>query len=71
MTKAELLKTVEILPQEFIEKAYALDFVNGNIQLDYDSNLVVKYGMEGKTTDNGYYEFVLKINSYRFKICMT
>ena len=72
MTKDELLKTVNILPEEFIIDAYVLDLANGKIQMDYDSDLVRRFGLTGKISDNGYFEFILKTeDDYCFNICMT
>ena len=72
MTKDELLKTVNALPEEFITKAYVLDLANGKIQMDYNSGLVRKFGQKGKVSDNGYFGFILETeDDYRFDIVMT
>jgi hypothetical protein len=72
MTKEELLKTVNALPEEFIVNAYVLDLANGKIQMNYNSDLVRRFGKEGKITDSGYFKFTLNLeDDYRFSICMT
>lgn len=72
MTKDKLLKTVNALPEEFIMNAYSLDLASGKIQMDYDSDLVERFGKEGKINDNGYFEFTLQLeNDCQFGICMT
>ena len=72
MTKDELLKTVIALPEEFIVKAYVMDLADGRIQMDYNSDLVRRFGQKGKITDNGYFEFILEVeDDYRYDIVMT
>jgi hypothetical protein len=72
MTKEELLKTVNALPEDFITEAYVLDLAQGKIQMDYNSDLVRRFGQKGKASDIGYFEFILEIeDDYRFDIVMT
>jgi hypothetical protein len=71
-SKEELLKTIETLPEEFILNAYSLDFVTRQIQMRYNSELVRRFGKEGKISNNGYFEFILELeDGYQFGICMT
>jgi len=74
MTREELIKIAEEMPEEFLG-AYSIRLgSNGyDIQMEYDRNIVMKYA--GKTAEvdrrNGFVRFVTHIGGRQFDITLT
>lgn len=66
MTKQEIIENLEELPDQLIEKAYALDVVLGTLQLQYDSFLRDLYKAERIPDNPGNSKFIyFRIGKWR------
>ena len=73
MTKKEIHKMVEALPDSIVEKAYAMDPLLGSVQICFDAGLIKRHlaGFESEVKDNGFVVFNCTFGDVKWRVVLT